>query len=99
MGDRQYEYSIGVLNINRCHEYINRCREYIICIQILTYSVFHEFFCYLRSVSCDLYPWLSLHSTCSGISIYYINKFLKISLMKKFHILVIEGRFLIKINK
>ena len=37
MGDRQYEYLIGVLNINRCHEYINRCREYIICIQILTY--------------------------------------------------------------
>ena len=38
MGDRQYEYLIGVLNINRCHEYINRCREYIIFIQILTYT-------------------------------------------------------------
>ena len=39
MRDRQYEYLIGVLNINRCHEYINRCREYIICIQILTYLI------------------------------------------------------------
>ena len=37
MEDRQYKYLIGVLNINRCHEYINRCPEYIICIQILTY--------------------------------------------------------------
>ena len=39
MRERQYEYLIGVLNINRCHEYINRCREYIICIQIPTYCV------------------------------------------------------------
>ena len=38
MGDCQYEYLMGVLNINRRHEYINRCREYIICIQILTYK-------------------------------------------------------------
>ena len=33
MRERQYEYLIGILNINRCHEYINRCREYIIRIQ------------------------------------------------------------------
>ena len=45
MGDSQYEYLIGVLNINRCHEYINQCHEYTICIQILTYFAWPIYYC------------------------------------------------------
>ena len=80
MGDRQYEYLIGVLNINRCHEYINRCREYIICIQILTYCTvstgYESFKGRSDSVSCwpivsILTLSLSLTRICINISTVY----------------------------